>query len=324
MDDVSGDDLPPTIRWAGDRVVLVDQRRLPAELVFVEATTTEELCDLIVTMAVRGAPALGAAGALGVALAHVRGDDPRAAAARVIATRPTAVNLRWGAERALAASDAGGDPVQEAQRIIDEDIAANRAIGAHGAQLVPTGGRVLTHCNAGHLATCGYGTAGGVIRTAWNEQRLAHVWVDETRPALQGARITAWELGRLGIPHTLVPDVAAASLMQGKSVDCVVVGADRITANGDVVNKVGTYGLAVLARHHDLPLYVAAPRSTFDPATATGGDVVIEQRPAAEVTHVGGIQMTPDATPVANPAFDVTPASLVSAYVFEDGVVERP
>jgi methylthioribose-1-phosphate isomerase len=313
------DPIPPTIRWAGDHVALIDQRRLPGELVEVTARTVGELCELIRTLAVRGAPALGAAGALGIALAARRGDDLDEAAAVLVATRPTAVNLRWGVGRALAAAD----PLAEALALITADVAANRAIGTHGAALVPPGARALTHCNAGALATCGYGTAIGVLRSAHDAGRLGHVWVDETRPVLQGSRLTAWELGRLGIPHTLVPDVAAASLFAAGEVDLVVVGADRIAADGSVANKVGTYGLAVLAHHHGVPFYVAAPRSTFDPATATGADIAIEDRPPAEVTHVGGTRVAPEGVVVRNPAFDVTPPALVTAYIAEDGVTPK-
>ncbi|MGH9136043.1 MAG: S-methyl-5-thioribose-1-phosphate isomerase, partial [Acidimicrobiales bacterium] len=246
----------------------------------------------------------------------VRGDDLAAAAAALKATRPTAVNLAWAVDRVVAADD----PLAEACRLIDEDVAANRAIGAHGAALVPPGGQALTHCNAGSLATCGYGTALGVLRSAHDAGRLAHVWVGETRPVLQGARLTAWELGRLAVPHTVIPDSAAASLFAAGEIDVVVVGADRIAANGDVANKIGTYGLAVLARHHGVPFYVAAPRSTFDPDTPSGAGIRIEERPAEEVASIGGVRVTPAGSAVRNPAFDVTPAELVTAYVFEDGV----
>ena len=268
-------------------------------------------------MAVRGAPALGAAGAMGVALAFVLGDDGADAARRLVATRPTAVNLAWGVDRARAADD----PVAEAQRVAAEDVERNRAIGAHGSQLLDEGARVMTHCNAGSLACVGYGTAVGVIRAAHEAGRHPSVWVPETRPVLQGARLTAWELDRLGITHRLVADVAAASLMAGGEVDCVVVGADRVAANGDVVNKVGTYGLAVLADHHGIPFYVAAPRSTFDPASPDGASVPIEQRPPDEVTTIAGHRIAPEATEVDNRAFDVTPAELVTAYVTEDGIL---
>ena len=289
---------------------------LPERLELVEATTVGELCQLITTMAIRGAPALGAAGAMGVALAAVRGEPVAGAAARIKATRPTAVNLAWGVDRALAAAD----PVAEAQAIADEDVERNRAIGAHGADLVPAGGRVLTHCNAGSLACVGYGTAIGVIRAAHERGRRPSVWVDETRPVLQGARLTAWELQRLGIPCTLVADVMAASLMAAGEVDLVVVGADRIAANGDVANKIGTYGLAVLARHHGIPFYVAAPTSTFDPDCPNGAAIPVERRDGEEVAVMGERRIAPPGVAVDNRAFDVTPAALVTGYVTEDGV----
>jgi methylthioribose-1-phosphate isomerase len=285
-------------------------------LAFLDCTTVDDLCDAIGSMAVRGAPALGAAGAMGVALACVRGDDIADAARRLVATRPTAVNLAWGVDRARTADD----PVAEAVRIAAEDVEHNRAIGAHGAPLLDDGARVMTHCNAGSLACVGYGTAVGVIRAAHEGGRHPSVWVPETRPVLQGARLTAWELGRLGIAHRLVADVMAASLMASGDVDCVIVGADRIAANGDVVNKVGTYGLAVLADHHGIPFYVAAPRSTFDPASPDGASIPIEQRSADEVTVIAGHRIAPEGTEVENRAFDVTPAALISAYVTEDGV----
>ncbi len=259
------DPIPPTIALHEGHVRLIDQRRLPAELVMLDLHTVDELADAIKTLAVRGAPALGAAGAMGIALAAFRGEDLDDAARRLKATRPTAVNLAWGVDRALAAED----PAAEAQLIATEDVEANRRIGANGAPLLPPGSRVLTHCNAGSLATVGYGTAIGVIRAAHETGREPSVWVDETRPVLQGARLTAWELGRLGIPFRLVVDALAGSLMAAGEVDAVIVGADRIAANGDVANKVGTYTLAVLASHHDIPFYVAAPVSTVDPATPT-------------------------------------------------------
>jgi methylthioribose-1-phosphate isomerase len=271
-------------------------------------------------MAVRGAPALGAAGAMGVALASVLGEDVEDAATRLRGTRPTAVNLAWGVDRALAAPD----PVAEAVRLAADDVARNRAIGAHGAPLLPESGRVMTHCNAGSLACVGYGTAVGVIRAAHESGRKPQVWVPETRPVLQGARLTAWELGRLGIPHRLVADAMAASLMGGGEVDCVVVGADRIAANGDVANKIGTYALAVLARHHGIPFYVAAPRSTFDPAVPDGASIPIERRPADEVTFIAGTRLAPPDTEVDNRAFDITPADLVTAYITEQGVSADP
>jgi S-methyl-5-thioribose-1-phosphate isomerase len=316
---VAPDPIPPTIEWGGDRVRLVDQRQLPGRLEVVEATTVDELCGLIAGLAVRGAPALGAAGAMGVALAHVRGEDPTSAAEALIATRPTAVNLAWGARRALAAAD----PVAEAVAVAADDVERCRAIGRHGLELVPDAGRVLTHCNAGGLACVGYGTAVGVIRAAHEAGRRPRVWVDETRPVLQGARLTAWELDRLGIEHTLVVDAVAGSLMADGLVDLVVVGADRIAANGDVANKIGTYPLAVLAHHHGVPFYVAAPRSTFDPDCPDGAAIRVERRSEEEVTVVGGTRLAPEGTDVENRAFDVTPAPLVTAYVTEDGVL-RP
>ncbi len=280
-------------------------------------------------LVVRGAPALGAAGAFGVALAARSGASAptvRAAARRIARARPTAVNLAWGTQEALEAYEAGGAPAagQRAQQIADADVANNRRLGAHGAALLPDGARVLTHCNAGSLACVGYGTALGVVRAAHESGRAPSVWVDETRPVLQGARLTAWELDRLGIPHRIVVDAAAGSLFAAGEVDAVVVGADRIAANGDVANKIGTYTLAVLARAHRVPFYVAAPISTIDLATATGAAIPIEHRGSAEVTHHGGARMTPRRAAVANPAFDVTPARLVTAVITEAGVVARP
>ena len=237
-----------------------------------------------------------------------------------MATRPTAVNLAWGVARGLEAADA----VAEAVRLAADDVARNRRLGAFGAGLVPEGGRVLTHCNAGALACAGYGTALGVIRAAAESGRRPSVWVDETRPVLQGARLTAWELDRLGIPATLVADVMAGSLMAGGEVDLVVVGADRIAANGDVANKVGTYGLAVLARHHGIPFYVAAPMSTVDRQCPTGADIPIERRSGDEVASIAGHVIAPEGVTVENRAFDVTPAGLVTAVITEEGVFRPP
>jgi len=313
------DPMPPTIEWAGDRVRLIDQRLLPGELRIVEASTVDDLATFISALAVRGAPALGAAGAMGIALAAVTGLDLDDAAATLAATRPTAVNLRWGIDRARRAAD----PVAEAQAIAIEDVERNRALGRHGSRLVPDGGRVLTHCNAGALACVGYGTALGVIRAAHEQGKRPSVWADETRPVWQGARLTAWELTRLGIPVTVIADGAAASVMQRGDVDLVVVGADRIAANGDVANKIGTYGVAVLARHHGIPFYVAAPSSTIDRATPDGAAIVIEDRDPDEVAAVDGQRMVPDGASVENKAFDVTPAALVTGYVTETGVHDQ-
>ena len=308
--------IPPTIEWVDGRVRMIDQRRLPAQLEFVEAATVDGLCEAIRTLAIRGAPALGVAGAMGMALAAVTGEDAGEAAARIVATRPTAVNLAWGVGRGLEAVD----PVAEAVRLAADDVERNRRLGAFGAALVPEGGRVLTHCNAGALACAGYGTALGVVRAAADSGRRPSVWVDETRPVLQGARLTAWELDRLGIPATLVADVMAGSLMAGGEVDLVVVGADRIAANGDVANKVGTYGLAVLARHHGIPFYVAAPTSTVDLNCPTGADIPIERRSGDEVASIEGHAIAPAGVAVENRAFDVTPAGLITAVITDEGV----
>jgi methylthioribose-1-phosphate isomerase len=307
--------IPPSIEWRGDRVRLIDQRRLPQALTFIEAETVEQLCHAIATLAIRGAPALGAAGAMGIALASSRGDDLDDAARRLVATRPTAVNLRWGVELARAAAD----PVQQAIDVARDDSVRNRRLGQIGAELVPAGARVLTHCNAGSLACVDYGTAIGVIRAAHEAGKPVSVWVDETRPVLQGSRLTAWELARLGIPATVLVDGAAGSVMARGQVDCVVVGADRIAANGDVANKIGTYPLAVLARHHRIPFYVAAPLSTIDLTCPSGTSIPVEERDAEEVTTY-----VPAGVAVANPAFDVTPARLITAIITEAGVAAAP
>jgi len=308
---------------------LLDQCALPEQVRYVSCGSVAEVVDAIRRLVVRGAPALGATGAYGVALAASAERTPaavRRAAARLKAARPTAVNLAWGVEQALAAAEAGGPgaALARAETIAAEDVAANRALGRHGAALIPPHGRVLTHCNAGALACVGYGTALGVVRAAAEAGRAPSVWVDETRPVLQGARLTAWELGRLGIEHTLVADAMAGSLMAGGEVDLVLVGADRVAANGDVANKIGTYSLAVLARHHHVPMVVAAPTATIDLATATGADIPIEERAPDEVTQVGGVRTAPRGTRALNRAFDVTPARLVTAIVTERGIARSP
>lgn len=323
------DPIPPTIAWRAGRVRLIDQRALPQRLSYLDCATVDALHDAITGLAIRGAPALGAAGAYGVALAAATLTTPaavRRAAARLRSARPTAVNLAHGVDLALAAYAVGGaaDALAAAKAYADADVRTNRVLGELGATLVPRGGRVLTHCNAGALACVGYGTALGVIRAAHEQGRRPSVWVDETRPVLQGARLTTWELGRLGIPHTLVVDGAAGGLMARREVDLVVVGADRVAANGDVANKVGTYSLAVLARHHGIPFVVAAPWSTVDLATPAGTAIAVEERSPTEVTDVGGVRMAPARTSAANPAFDVTPARLVHALVTERGVITRP
>jgi methylthioribose-1-phosphate isomerase len=317
-------------------VRLLDQTLLPGTTAYREIVTTDELVVAIAELAVRGAPALGVAGALGVVLAMDEGaregwDDARVQAAvdRVRHARPTAVNLAWGVDQVRPLMGRGRDAVLvAARRVATEDEAANRELSRLGAdwllaRIDRPRLRVLTHCNTGSLACVGYGTALGVIRAAHEAGRRPSVWVGETRPVLQGARLTAWELQRLGIPCTLVADSMAAALMAAGEVDAVIVGADRIAANGDVANKIGTYGLAVLARHHGLPFYVAAPRSTFDRDTPDGSAIPVERRDAEEVAVVGGRRLAPEGVAVENRAFDVTPAGLVTAYVSEDGVT-RP
>jgi methylthioribose-1-phosphate isomerase len=290
----------------GPKVVLLDQRRLPDEEVEVECRTVEELVAAIRALAVRGAPAIGVAAAYGLALAAARGEDLDAAAAALASARPTAVNLAW----ALAQLRDRPTP-ERARRLHDEEVARCRAMAAHAAELFGPETRALTHCNAGGLATAGYGSAVGALRAAWERRLLTHVWVDETRPLLQGSRLTAWELEAAGIPHTVIADAAAASLMAAGEVDCVVTGADRIAANGDTANKIGTYSLAVLAAHHEIPFYVVAPTSTIDPNTPSGAEIPIEERAPEELTS---------RFPARNPAFDVTPAGLITAIVTEHGV----
>ena len=334
-----------TVRWSdhGDAVVVVDQRRLPAEYAELALRTVPEVCDAIRTLAVRGAPAIGVAGAMGLVAAlapHVaEGADAfraraAAAAARIAATRPTAVNLPWAMarmrgvlERADAAADARALHAalrHEADAILAEDQAMCRRIGEHGLPLVPDGARVLTHCNAGALATAGIGTALAPVYLAAAAGRRVHVWADETRPLLQGSRLTAWELARAGIPVTVLADSMAASLMRAGRVDLCIVGADRIAANGDVANKIGTYALALAARHHGIPFYVAAPASTFDAATPSGDEIEIECRDAEEVRRGFGRPTAPDEAAIHNPAFDVTPAALVTAIVSDRGVHRAP
>jgi methylthioribose-1-phosphate isomerase len=326
---VAGDPIPPTVEWRAGRLRLLDQRALPQRVRFVTCASAGAVVDSIRRLVVRGAPAIGAAGAYGVALAAARSRSRgavRGAAARLVRARPTAVNLAWAVDRALAAYEAGGPDavLDEAHAVAAEDAAANRALGSHGEPLVPAGARVLTHCNAGALACVGYGTAIGIVRAAAEAGKQPRVWVDETRPVLQGARLTAWELDRLGIDHTLIADATAGALMADREVDLVVVGADRVAANGDVVNKIGTYALAVLARHHRVPFVVAAPTSTVDLGTPDGAQVTIEERSPDELTKLGGVRTAPVGTRALNRAFDVTPAVLVDAIVTERGVARPP
>jgi len=315
-----GGNAVQTMRWSDAGLELLDQRRLPDEVVYVACRTADDVAAAIRDMVVRGAPAIGCAAAFGFALAARAGDDLARAAEVLAASRPTAVNLFW----ALARMRGARDPVAEAVAIYDEDVAANRALGAHGAALIPEGARIMTHCNAGALATAGYGTALGVVRSAHEAGKRISVIANETRPYLQGARLTAWEMLEEGIPVTLEADVAAGHLMSRGEVDLVLVGADRIAANGDVANKIGTYTLAVLAQRHGLPFYVAAPCSTFDLALLDGAAIPIEERGADEVTGFRNMRWAPKGVAVRNPAFDVTPADLISAIVCELGVVTRP
>jgi methylthioribose-1-phosphate isomerase len=335
----------PTLNWTAEGVRFVDQTRLPLEETYVLATTYQEVADVITTMVVRGAPAIGVSAAMGLALGVKNSTAGTVAAlsdefdrmCHILAdTRPTAVNLFWAIDRMKKRfSELTSQPgvslgeirtalIEESQRMYDEDIAACREMGAHGSALLPQSGGVLTHCNAGALATCGYGTALGVIRAAVERGHDIHVYADETRPFLQGARLTAWELMHDGIPTTVICDNMAASLMRQGKIRAVIVGADRIAANGDVANKIGTYGVAVLAKEHGIPFYVAAPWSTIDLETAYGDDIPIEERPHIEVTHHAGRQLTPHGVGIENPAFDVTPAKYVTAIITEYGVFSQP
>ena len=332
----------PTIAWDGETVVMIDQRRLPQEETYLRCRDQHEVAAAIRDMAIRGAPAIGVAAAMGIVLGMQRqasdaaGDRAatfEAIARELAATRPTAVNLSWAIARMRRCLEThlarGTAPVvpellREALAIEREDIDACRRLGDLGALLLPERARVLTHCNAGALATAGYGTALGIVRSAARLGRLEAVFADETRPFLQGARLTLWELMRDGIPTTLITDNMAAHFMARGEINAIVVGADRIAANGDVANKIGTYGLAVLAKEHSIPFLVAAPLSTFDPATPTGVDIPIEERSPHEVTHIAGQRVAPEGAVARHPAFDVTPARLVSAIVCERGVARAP
>lgn len=330
------------IWWEDGALYLLDQRLLPAQELAVRCATVAEVARAIKTMQVRGAPAIGCTAAYGMALAAQASraataqdllGDLAAAKRELDAARPTAVNLAWATERMLrlAQARAGEDPdilrralLDEAHAIFTEDLAMCLAIGREGADLIPPGGRVLTHCNAGGLATAGYGTALAPIRVAHERGRPIHVYVDETRPFLQGARLTAWELQRAGVPLTLITDNMAGYFMRRGAVDCVIVGADRVVANGDIANKIGTYALAVLARAHRIPFYVAAPSSTVDFALPNGDAIPIEERDSGEVTTIAGQPIAPAGVQAAHPAFDVTPHELITAIVTERGVVYPP
>jgi methylthioribose-1-phosphate isomerase len=322
------------IRWTGEKLQLLDQRRLPREVVYVDCGTAHEVAVAIRDMVVRGAPAIGVAAAFGMAMAARRGDDLEQAADELRNARPTAVNLAWAVDRmlrewrtgALASSeeDRRGRLSSIAQRIFDEDVEANRRIGRFGAELLGARATILTHCNAGALATAGYGTALGVIRAAVEGGKQIAVFADETRPYLQGARLTAWELQQDGIDVTLITDSMAGHFFQRGQFDAVIVGADRIAANGDTANKIGTYTVAVLANAHGVPFYVAAPMSTVDLSTPNGAAIPIEERSAHEVTSIGNVSIAPDNISVRHPAFDVTPARLITAIITDAGVVRAP
>ena len=323
-------DLFTPIRWRKDLLQLLDQTRLPVEETWLDCETPEQVADAIRRLAVRGAPAIGVAAAYGLVLGADRFDE---VSQLLGSTRPTAVNLRWALDRGRDVYERnrarGSEAVRQAllewaHELHAEDVRANRKIGEHGAELFAPGTRVLTHCNTGALATAGHGTALGVIQSAWDEGRVGMVWVDETRPLLQGARLTSWELKRLGIPFRLVTDSSAGALMAQGLVDRIVVGADRIAANGDTANKIGTYTVAVLAHRHKVPFYVAAPLSTIDRNTPDGAAIPIEERQGLEVTEVFGTKVAPDDTQAMNFAFDVTPAELITAIVTEVGVLKPP
>ena len=326
-----------TIQWTDAGVVMIDQTRLPRETVYVTCRDFHEVAEAIRSMVIRGAPAIGVAAAMGVALGVLKSSDPHTEIGVICETlartRPTAVNLFWAIDRmrrlfeelrTRPLEELRARLVEEAQRIKTEDIAINRAIGRHGAELVPDGKTVLTHCNAGALATAGYGTALGVVRAAAGAGKKIDVFADETRPFLQGSRLTAWELAQDGISTTLITDNMAGHFLKSGRIGCVVVGADRVAANGDVANKVGTYSVAVLAKENGVPFYVAAPVSTLDLTLTSGDQIPIEERAASEVTHVFGVAVAPEGIRVANPAFDITPHRYVTAIITERGVARAP
>ncbi|HYH01356.1 MAG TPA: S-methyl-5-thioribose-1-phosphate isomerase [Terriglobales bacterium] len=331
-----------TLEWTDSGVRFIDQTKLPTEETYVNCETYEDVAVAIRDMIVRGAPAIGVAAAMGIALGVKHSDANHVSELRrqfddisetITSTRPTAVNLFWAADRMRRVFDSLQDQpvpqikqalITEAQRMYVEDIAANEAMGRHGATLMPSSGGVLTHCNAGALATCGYGTALGVIRAAVESGKKIKVFADETRPFLQGARLTAWELMKDGIHTTLISDNMAGVMMRQGKIQAVVVGADRIAANGDTANKVGTYTVAILAKEHGIPFYVAAPFSTVDLNTPDGSKIPIEQRAATEVTHLAGKRIAPEGVKVENPAFDVTPAKYIAAIITERGIAKAP
>jgi methylthioribose-1-phosphate isomerase len=328
------------VKWSGDSLYILDQTKLPHKQIFVETREWRTVVNAIKNMQVRGAPAIGITGAYGVALAaaDIEEDDQglflkrlKGVADEIATARPTAVNLGWAVNRMMSVANAMSSIKQIKQSLIDEavkihteDVEANRRIGALGAELLSRDGSIMTHCNAGALATGGYGTALGVIRAAWEKGGQIHVYATETRPLLQGARLTAWELVQMGIPTDLIVDSAAGSVMANRSVDCVVVGADRIAGNGDVANKIGTYSLSILAKEHNVPFYVAAPISTLDLSLSSGRDIPIEERSGDEVLRLNQCSIAPEGVGTRNPAFDVTPNKYVTAIITEMGVARSP
>ena len=316
------------IEWRDGTLRFIDQTLLPGELRYTETRDYRDVAAAIERLAIRGAPLIGIAAAFALALAAGEGVEPRAAANHLASTRPTAINLRWALDRALSAAESSADPASaietEARRIHEQQIEDDLRMGALGAELIEDGATVLTHCNTGALATGGIGTALGVIKAAHANGKRIRVLVDETRPLLQGARLTAWELAQEGIPHQIIVDAAAASFIAAGALDAVLVGADRIAANGDVANKIGTYGVALAADAHSVPFYVVAPVSTIDPLTASGRDIAIEQRDPDEVLAFAGARVAAESSDALNPAFDVTPAALVTAIVTERGVLRAP
>lgn len=334
----------PTVAWDNDVIVMIDQRKLPGQEVYVQCKTAKDVAKAITTMVIRGAPAIGVSAAMGIALGMQRSKSTGTRQFTVefnqlcdlmAGTRPTAVNLFWAIDRMKRSFGAGalaGESVdelksrmrREADAIHDEDVASCKAMGRFGAEVVPQNARILTHCNAGALATAGYGTALGVIRAAAEQGKVAQVFADETRPFLQGARLTAWELVKDGIPTTVITESMAGPLMRQGGLDFIVVGADRIAANGDVANKIGTYTVAMMAQAHGVPFYVAAPLSTIDLNTADGAGIPIEERSAKEISHLGAMQLTPAGATIWNPAFDVTPNHLIAGIITEMGIATAP
>jgi methylthioribose-1-phosphate isomerase len=328
------------IDWLGDRVRILDQSRLPVEEVYLELADYRDVASAVAELKIRGAPAIGVAGAYGIALGALKIESGQKAdfqrkldevIAAIAATRPTARNLFWALQRMRRVADAGDDVnkikkalVNEAVKIHAEEREATRRLSQFGAELIKDGDTVLVHCNAGPLATAGYGTALGIILFAVEQGKKVEVMATETRPVLQGARLTAWELKKAGVPVTLIADSAAGYFMQRGEISCVIVGADRVAASGDTANKIGTYALAVLAKENKVPFYVAAPLSTIDPALATGAEIPIEQRKAEEITHIRGVPIAPEGVAVQNPAFDVTPYRYITAIITEKGIIKEP